>query len=137
MHENKALQVKNWDQWLLDTLVATGKDGVASRARYRVLCTIRQARLRFSDPLVRYRLGEMTLLLPLSHELPLYRRDLPQYSMNLGRIVAAVQAKYGNLTMIDVGANVGDSVAVVRAHADAVILCVEGEDQFFELLEVN
>ena len=137
MQESKAIQVNKWDQWLLDTLLATRKDGAASRARYRVLCAVRQARLWFSDPLVRYRLGEMTLLLPLSHELPLYRRDLPQYSMNLGRVVAAVQAKYRNLTMIDVGANVGDSVAVVRAHADAAILCVEGEDQFFELLRVN
>jgi hypothetical protein len=43
--------------------------------------------------------------------------------------MALTQAKYPNLTMIDVGANVGDSIAIVRV--DVPILCVEGEDHFF------
>jgi FkbM family methyltransferase len=36
---------------------------------------------------------------------------------------------------VDVGANVGDTAAVIRAATDVPILCVEGEEHFFRLLE--
>jgi FkbM family methyltransferase len=94
-------------------------------------------RLALSDPVVSTSVGERRLQLPLSHELPLYRNQFPAYSVNLGRISAEVKRKYPNLSMIDVGANVGDSVAIVRMFADLPILCVEGEPRFFELLAQN
>ena len=77
------------------------------------------------------------LILPLSHEWPFYQRNLPQYALNLGTIVEIAHGKYPKLTMIDVGANVGDSVAINRAHTHVPILCVEGEHRFFRLLEAN
>jgi FkbM family methyltransferase len=137
MGENKALRTGKLDQWLLDALVATPRKGILSRGRFRALSALRQGRLRFSDPLVRFPIGQVTLILPLSHELPLYRRTLPEYGLNLGRVVESVHQKYPKCTMIDVGANIGDSVAIVRAHAHIPILCVEGESRFFLLLEAN
>lgn len=137
MRKPEPLRVGKLDQWILDALLATPRDGVLNRVRFRALSSIRRARLRIADPAVHFRLGQFGLLLPLSHDLPLYRRALPQYASNLGRAVNIVQAKYRDLTMIDVGANIGDSVAIVRAHANVPILCVEGEDRFFQLLELN
>jgi FkbM family methyltransferase len=126
-----------FSQWLLDALVVTPTDGTLNRARFRVLSVLRQFRLQISDPLVCFRLGKLSLALPLSHQLPLYRRAIPQYSSNLGRVAVLAKQKYPGLTMIDVGANIGDSVAMVRACASFPILCVEGEAQFFKLLKAN
>ena len=137
MDKTFSLHVKKHDQWLIDTMIAIPKRGKANRVRFRALSAVRQARLRFSDPLVCFRMGELRLLLPLSHELPFYRRNLPDYAMNLETVVIIVHAKYRNLTMIDTGANVGDSVAVIRAVARVPILCIEGEERFFRLLRVN
>lgn len=37
-----------------------------------------------------------------------------------------VQQKYPDLSLIDIGTNVGDTVAIVRQDAHYPILCVEG-----------
>ena len=39
--------------------------------------------------------------------------------------------------MIDVGANIGDSVAIVHSYSDHPVLCLEGEPRFFQLLKQN
>jgi FkbM family methyltransferase len=39
--------------------------------------------------------------------------------------------------VVDIGANVGDTAAIVRAHSAAPVLCVEGDDVFLELLARN
>jgi FkbM family methyltransferase len=76
--------------------------------------------------------GGAELALPLSHELPFYRNDHPLYGEAVGRIAAALAGP-----VVDIGANVGDTAAIVRAHSDAPILCVEGDDVFFDLLARN
>lgn len=93
---------------------------------------LRRLLIRLRDPLVRYRVGQIELLLPLSHELPLYRNDHPLYDTAIARIAAQTGGP-----IVDVGANVGDTAAAIRARSDAPILCVEGDERFFELLERN
>lgn len=39
--------------------------------------------------------------------------------------------------MVDVGANVGDSVAIVRRAGNFPIVCIEGDDRYFHLLARN
>lgn len=126
-----------FDQWLLDTLLKTPANGALSRGSYLALRGIRQLRLALSDPLVSFSLGPSRLRLPLSHELPFYKKTFPEYALNLGRVSFYVKQKYPSLTMIDVGANVGDSVAIIRMFSDIPILCVEGEPRFFQLLAEN
>ncbi len=77
------------------------------------------------------------LLLPSGNRLPLFLKHNPQYNANLPRIAKHVKAKYSALTLIDVGANVGDTVAFLRAEAHFPILCVEGDEQFFSILQKN
>ncbi|MFW6155129.1 MAG: FkbM family methyltransferase [Planctomycetota bacterium] len=79
----------------------------------------------------------MKLRLPLSHGLPVFRSVFPQYGENLYRTAAALRQKYPEATAIDVGANVGDSVAFIRDAADWPILCIEGEPRFNALLQTN
>ena len=102
------------------------------RARLKAAIEARALLLRRGDPLVRYRVGAIELLLPLSHELPFYRKDHPLYAANVGRIAAQLDGP-----VVDIGANVGDTAAIVRSATAAPILCIEGDERFFELLERN
>ena len=126
-----------FDQWLLDVLLNTPSGSAVGKGTYLALRAVRQLRLALSDPVVTFPLGSCRLCLPLSHELPFYKKRFPEYALNLGRVSFHVSQKYPDLTMIDVGANVGDSVAVVRMFSEHPLLCIEGEPRFFELLAEN
>jgi len=102
-----------------------------------MLRRLRQWLINHGDPLVTFQFEGTTLLAPISHELPLTRKRLPYYSANLGRIAAHLQTKYPDLSVIDVGANIGDSAATIRGMAHVPILCIEGNARYFELLQKN
>ena len=129
--------VEHFDQWILDRSVETPTRGASARIRFGALRLIRRLRLAFSDSVVNYSLGKTPLRVPFSHELPFYRRMLPEYSDNLRRITVHVQGKYSNLCVIDIGANVGDSIALIRQSSNAPVLAIEGDGLFFSLLAEN
>ena len=90
------------------------------------------------DPAVAVTVGEQALVVPLSHDLPLYQTRYPDYSENLGRVAAALVAAEPGASIVDIGANVGDSVAIIRHRvADVPILCIEGDDHFLPYLRRN
>ena len=137
MAEKDFKNIGIFDQWLLDALLSTRLSGSVSQVRYRLLRGMRCLRLALSDPTVNFFIGECRLRLPLSHELPFYKKLFPEYTLNLGRVSFYTARKYSDLRMIDIGANVGDSVAVVRMFTETPILCIEGEPRFFQLLVEN
>jgi len=79
------------------------------------------------------------LYLPWSHRLPDYARSSPTYGQNLVALAAGLQqAGDGQpLTMVDVGANVGDSALQIIARAPARVLCVEGDPYWADYLRRN
>jgi FkbM family methyltransferase len=92
---------------------------------------------RGGDPTVEFDVDGSRLTLPLSHSLPVSRRRYPRYSENLG-LVARLVAESGGHTMIDVGANIGDSAAIVKAHAPGMaILCVDADPAYLPFLRSN
>ncbi|WP_242360159.1 FkbM family methyltransferase [Anaeromyxobacter sp. SG17] len=86
---------------------------------------------------MRYKLDSFEIELPLSHELPFYRAAFPEYDANLGRLAAAVGQKYPGDAIVDIGANVGDTAAIIRSNCSAPLLCIEGSEPFSRLLERN
>jgi FkbM family methyltransferase len=119
-------------QLALDGILNGSPATLGARARLKAAITARSLRLRLGDPLVRYRVGSVELELPLSHELPFYRKDHPAYGEAIGRIAAQAVGP-----VVDVGANVGDTAAVVRSRTESPVLCVEGDPGFFAVLERN
>src|SRR5713226_5246377 len=103
-------------QVLFELMLATPVDGFSNRARFKLLSLIRETCLRFGDPIVRYNLSGSKVLLPFSHQMPFYRRRFSDYSANIGRITHQAACKYPDSAMIDIGANVGDTAALVRAQ---------------------
>lgn len=117
---------------LVRSILAASPNTVAGRARLKALISLRRALVRAGDPLLTWRVGGTDLLLPLSHELPFYRHDHPLYDRAIGHIAAEAGGP-----IVDIGANVGDTAAEMRAQTDAPILCIESDDRFFSLLERN
>jgi FkbM family methyltransferase len=98
----------------------------------------RGARLRFGDPTICYRIGPAELAMPMSHMLPIFRCDLESYLRNFSRIIAHVSQEWPKLRVIDVGANVGDTLALIReANPNAIVLCVEGNPAYLRFLSQN
>lgn len=81
--------------------------------------------------------GKFKLVMRSNSLLPDIFKSNPDYSSELGRVVAAALSKYSDLRVIDVGANFGDSVAIVKSSADIPVLCVEGDEQCLQLLKEN
>lgn len=86
---------------------------------------------------VNYQLGKSQLIIPFEHALPYYRKTYAKYSQNVVDVSALVVKKYPQSSIIDIGANIGDTVALIRSEVDAPILCVEGEAEYFEVLAEN
>ena len=114
-----------------------GTDSLLASLGTRIWGLVERIVLRFGDPLVQWRLGPFALRLQLSHRLPSHFTYWPHYNRNLGRIAKVLYDCQPDLRAVDVGANVGDSVAVVRADAEFPVLCVEPDPRFFDLLKRN
>jgi FkbM family methyltransferase len=100
--------------------------------RLKAAIEARKALVRLGDPTIRYAVGSIPLELPLSHPLPFFRQDHPLYDTAIGRIAALLAGP-----VVDVGANVGDTAASIRSLSDAPVLCIEGDERFYALLERN
>jgi FkbM family methyltransferase len=121
----------------LKTMLQHSKRSLGDRLIRALLGGIRRILAQRRDILVRYNLDGTELLLPFSHELPFYRRGFPEYSENVGRLAFHVDRKYPGFRFIDVGANIGDTAAIVRSSSQCPMLCIEGDDYYFKILEHN
>lgn len=84
-----------------------------------------------------YPVGRAQLLLPLDHNLDQYQATWKRYDTALSYIAQAIFAKYPEATAIDIGANVGDSAALIRANSEMPVLCLEGHPEFVPYLQHN
>jgi FkbM family methyltransferase len=110
---------------------------VFERSLLRNLMRFRRRAGRLYDPIVSYEFEGARLLLPLSHNLPFLRKAWPSYARNLTTVARAVAAKYDSLTAVDVGANIGDSIALMRRAGTFPILAIEGYAPYYRLLLHN
>ncbi len=87
--------------------------------------------------LVNTMIGKFEILMPENHSLPIYLAQHKYYSRNLPRIAAILKEHIDGFSMIDVGANVGDTIALVRSLSNFPILAIEGDENFYEVLNKN
>lgn len=109
----------------------------SQRVTYRALERLSRVILRVADPPLPHNIGAATIELPFSHRLPMYLSWFPTYDRALPRLAARIAAHYPGSPIIDVGANVGDTAAMLRGAVDSSILCVEGDPVFHKLLVSN
>lgn len=66
-----------------------------------------------------------------------YKSAFHLYDTALGKIAAVVNAKYSGLHAIDIGANSGDTAALIRETSEIPVLCIEGDPILLPLLIEN
>ena len=66
-----------------------------------------------------------------------YKNAFHLYDSALGKIASVLYSKYPELHAIDVGANVGDTAALIRESAEIPVLCIEGDPALHPLLAEN
>jgi tRNA G46 methylase TrmB len=82
-----------------------------------------------------YNYKNFSILLPINHMLPDYQKANPKYDKLL-----PIVSKYINQNemIIDIGANVGDTLAaMVDENPNPIYLCIEPEDEYYSYLLKN
>ena len=83
----------------------------------------------------KYRISGYAIQLDADHKLPAYQRDHPYYDKFLPHLVKHLPA---NTLVVDVGANVGDTlVGMISSNDKLHYLCVEASNHFFSDLKKN
>lgn len=86
----------------------------------------------------RYTVEGTELLLPPDHDLPFYQRRDPSYDTYAVALLRSFARGPEHVTVIDVGANVGDTAAaILGSDPETTVLCVEGSPQFVPYLRRN
>jgi FkbM family methyltransferase len=84
------------------------------------------------------------MLMPLAHPLPSHLRDFPLYDRLPGRLTKFIRSKLQTIRCIDVGANVGDTIAAFRGPTiqeksteEDIFLAIEPNPRFRRCLISN
>ncbi len=116
-----------------------GKSGRRRKKVVRLLLEIvRQVLIWFGDPAYTIEVRGRRLVLPVSHKLPIYIAECPLYDTLPTRVADYLRTRDGMLLMVDVGANVGDTIlACSKAEHDDGFLGVEANPEFIGYLKKN
>lgn len=90
-----------------------------------------------NDPLCSLHIHGRLLTLPLSHMLPFYLREYRFYDRLPGRISDFIHQAHGRLCGVDVGANIGDTIASFYKQESDTFLAIEPNPKFYRLLVDN
>lgn len=87
---------------------------------------------------VTYSVDGIPLRIPPAHETPFLWSQNSDYSKSLARVAEICAGKYPSGVILDIGANVGDSAALIRSRGVVnTIVAVEGLPWFFKMLRAN
>ena len=90
------------------------------------------------DPIIKIYCCQTWLNIPLSHALPIIKENFPNYDTALPRFCNYLEQKLSSpISLIDVGANVGDTINQVKNQSSLSGLCIEPSLQFYPLLLEN
>ena len=98
---------------------------------------IRRLMMLMGDPSYTVEMRGKKMTLPFSHKLPIYIGRFPFYDALPSRISSHIRTVRGFLRMVDVGANVGDTIAACYNHHDDHFLAVEANPAFVKYLRLN
>jgi FkbM family methyltransferase len=78
-----------------------------------------------------------SIFLPWTHNLPSIVAEYPSYESEIPKLATHIHTADGRLCMIDVGANVGDTILSLPPLKNAKFLCIEASRHFFDVLQLN
>ncbi len=81
--------------------------------------------------------GGYTLEVPKYHHLHRLRQSQPYRDLCVGITAKFVTEKHANSTIVDIGANIGDTAAIITRYSPAKMILVEASDYYAEILAKN
>lgn len=84
-----------------------------------------------------YSIGNLDILIPSSHKLPEYQKSYQNYDKKIRNIITSIERIKGVNTIIDIGANIGDTAVFIRSFSNAKIICIEGDNLSLDYLKKN
>ena len=90
-----------------------------------------------SSKIKKIMVGNYLLEIPGNHPMISNYKENAGANNQLGRLAGLIAEKYPSLSVIDAGANIGDSIAKIKSTAELPIISIEGDDFLFDLLKRN
>ena len=103
----------------------------------RLFRRLRQLRLKMGDPECEMEVHGRKLAMPLSHLLPWHRLNHPCYDALPQRLAGFLRDRTGTFNAIDVGANIGDTIASFHLEKGDSVLAIEPAPGFVRYLRKN
>jgi FkbM family methyltransferase len=77
------------------------------------------------------KIGNFTIAIPKHYQY------YPNYNSGLGKLALLISKKYNSFQLLDIGANVGDTIAIVKSIVDIPIVAIEGDPFVYGYLKQN
>jgi FkbM family methyltransferase len=119
------------------SLLPKTEAGFGAKLRAKSFRLARKLILRVGDPACQMTIWGQPMWMPFSHERPGNLSGPGHYDALVGRVASFIQARRGKLCGIDVGANIGDTIAACRTRDGDKFLAVEPNPVFFKYLKRN
>ena len=91
----------------------------------------------FQQGFTHIKCGDYEIEAPDKHILTEILKSQPYRDLCIGITAQYISAKYPKGTIIDIGANIGDTAAIIATYAQNKLILVEGSDYFFDILVRN
>ena len=102
----------------------------------KVLNKIKGIISKFYNPVITLTYKGFTLKMPFDHTIFINQKHFPNYDMQLHKIAKTIVQGGGDLRMIDIGANIGDTIVFTNIPNGKYLL-IEGEKAYNSLIEAN
>lgn len=84
------------------------------------------------------KIGGFNVMIDRNQSLPFILEKYPDYGANIVRLARVVFGKYQTKKIIDVGGNIGDTIAMLLGdNPQYEIFSVEGDEKFYKILKKN
>lgn len=87
--------------------------------------------------LIDLKIGNITIKCPDDHPLIKWKSSQPYRDLAIGIIAEFVGQKYPKQKVIDIGANIGDTAAMISSYTNNPLVLVEPSDYFYKILIQN
>ncbi len=77
-------------------------------------------------------LGQFTINHTKNHQLKKFLKNFPLYDRFIPHL-----AEQNKKKIIDIGANIGDTLSLIKSKSNIDIICVEPDEKFYKILEKN
>jgi FkbM family methyltransferase len=91
----------------------------------------------FEQSFIKIKCGAYEIEAPKNHLLVKVLEFQPYRDMCVGITAKYISAKYPNKAIIDIGANIGDTAAIIATYAQNKLILIEASDYYFDILVNN